>query len=713
VGSLGSLAIGRNGLDVMTMKNDGNVGIGTTSPSAKLHIDSTGDALKFTRASQETFLFEHGTSGLYTKLGTTLLTGWSQDHDFKIYDNTGSQYVVFDGSTQRLGIGTSSPSEKLEISDTQASGGVELLLTNIGDGGTSTTPYTAIRSRLNSIRNGGEIRFGRDSNYGSADNADSNIQFYTALNDTNTERMRIDSSGNVGIGCTPSYPLEVQSGGVGTVLRAGTSFISIDPTGSASAPSLIFNGDANTGIYRPTTDTLAISTAGSEAMRLDSSGNLGLGLTNPSDFDADANNLVVGSLSGNNGITIASGPNAGNYGSIYFADGTGTTAEKAGFIRYEQNTSEMTFGINAVEKLGIALDGTATFAGDVIAKEGLQASKFETDGNDLVLSANTTQTNVSPNIIFKSSVSGGSISERMRLDSSGRLGLGTSNPSYKLDIEQSAENKIRVLATGNTSSGLILQSKAGATVVGTSEIENSNVGNLLFKTGTTSASERMRITNTALIWKSNDIDLNNGTVLHRITNNDTNLLIRADYGNASANSTIQFHVDADEKARITSGGALCVGKTDTSTNNEGFSASTTGNTMTTATTAVLNMNRKDSDGEAIIFRRANTDVGSIDVTTTATSYNTSSDYRLKEDLQDFNALEIASKIKMYDFKWKADDSRSYGVMAHELEEVLPQAVSGEKDGEEMQSVDYSKLVPILLKSIQELKAEIDELKKNK
>ena len=59
------------------------------------------------------------------------------------------------------------------------------------------------------------------------------------------------------------------------------------------------------------------------------------------------------------------------------------------------------------------------------------------------------------------------------------------------------------------------------------------------------------------------------------------------------------------------------------------------------------------------------------------------------------------------------NSRSYGVMAHELEEVLPQAVSGKKDAEEMQGVDYSKLVPILLKSIQELKAEVDELKKNK
>jgi hypothetical protein len=50
-------------------------------------------------------------------------------------------------------------------------------------------------------------------------------------------------------------------------------------------------------------------------------------------------------------------------------------------------------------------------------------------------------------------------------------------------------------------------------------------------------------------------------------------------------------------------------------------------------------------------------------------------------------------------------------MAHELEEVLPQAVTGEKDAEEMQSVDYSKLVPILLKSIQELEARVQELEK--
>ena len=105
-------------------------------------------------------------------------------------------------SSGKVGIGTDSPAEALEVYATEASGGVELLLTNVGDGGSGTAPYTAIRSRLNPIRNGGEIRFGRDSNYGSASNADSNMQFYTALDDTNTERMRIDSNGKVGIGTT-------------------------------------------------------------------------------------------------------------------------------------------------------------------------------------------------------------------------------------------------------------------------------------------------------------------------------------------------------------------------------------------------------------------------------------------------------------------------------------------------------------------------------
>jgi hypothetical protein len=112
----------------------------------------------------------------------------------------------------------------------------------------------------------------------------------------------------------------------------------------------------------------------------------------------------------------------------------------------------------------------------------------------------------------------------------------------------------------------------------------------------------------------------------------------------------------------------------------------------------------------IVFSNfSSNNVGQISTSGSATAYNTSSDYRLKEDLQDFNGLDKVSKISVYDFKWKEYDSRAYGVLAHELEEVLPQAVNGEKDAEEMQSVDYSKLVPVLLKSIQELEARVKEL----
>lgn len=98
----------------------------------------------------------------------------------------------------------------------------------------------------------------------------------------------------------------------------------------------------------------------------------------------------------------------------------------------------------------------------------------------------------------------------------------------------------------------------------------------------------------------------------------------------------------------------------------------------------------------------------------ASHFTSTSDYRLKEDFNTFNGLNIIDNINVYDFKWRDKDGvtgeRSYGVKAHELQDALPSAVYGERDGEEMQGVDYSKLVPILVKSIQELKAEIEILK---
>ena len=131
-----------------------------------------------------------------------------------------------------------------------------------------------------------------------------------------------------------------------------------------------------------------------------------------------------------------------------------------------------------------------------------------------------------------------------------------------------------------------------------------------------------------------------------------------------------------------------------------------------------------SFGRAIIFQGVSTtisatmqayfnpngQVGSITTNGSATFFNVTSDYRLKQDLKDYNGLELVSAIKTYDYEWKSDKSRMYGVIAHELKEILPYAVTGEKDDKEMQSVDYSKLVPIMLKAIQELSKELNDLK---
>merc|ERR1711904_250144 len=151
--------------------------------------------------------------------------------------------------------------------------------------------------------------------------------------------------------------------------------------------------------------------------------------------------------------------------------------------------------------------------------------------------------------------------------------------------------------------------------------------------------------------------------------------------------------------RITSNGDLCIGGTATQTaRTASFDVETNNVVFDNCTTSGAG-----NGAEYQTFRRHNgtnaVQIGSIVMNgTTGVIYGTSSDYRLKEDLKDFKGLEMVSRIPVYDFKWKADGKRGYGVIAHELQEILPQAVTSEKDAEKMQEVDYSKIVPLLVKS---------------
>ena len=112
------------------------------------------------------------------------------------------------------------------------------------------------------------------------------------------------------------------------------------------------------------------------------------------------------------------------------------------------------------------------------------------------------------------------------------------------------------------------------------------------------------------------------------------------------------------------------------------------------------------------FRNPNGTVGDIRTSGSATSYTTSSDYRLKQnEIAVWDGTTILKQLTPYKFNWKADPTGEavQGFFAHEVAEVIPEVVSGEKDGEEMQGIDHSKLVPLLVKTIQELEARITEL----
>jgi hypothetical protein len=111
------------------------------------------------------------------------------------------------------------------------------------------------------------------------------------------------------------------------------------------------------------------------------------------------------------------------------------------------------------------------------------------------------------------------------------------------------------------------------------------------------------------------------------------------------------------------------------------------------------------------FRNGSGALGSItNNNNTAVAYNTSSDYRLKEDVQPMvGSVDRLMALKPVNFAWKVDGSRVDGFIAHEAQEVVPEAVTGEKDGEEMQAIDHSKLVPLLTAALQGALTKIEAL----
>jgi hypothetical protein len=177
-------------------------------------------------------------------------------------------------------------------------------------------------------------------------------------------------------------------------------------------------------------------------------------------------------------------------------------------------------------------------------------------------------------------------------------------------------------------------------------------------------------------------------------------------------SQMIFKVDGSEAMRIDSSGQVSIGSTSTSarlfceSNNDSVS------------TFRLNDTSSGSGGKNIaIFQRRGTNVGFVNVTDTSTSFVTSSDYRLKENVIEMtNATDRLKQLSPKRFNFIADaDTTVDGFLAHEVSSVVPEAITGthnevDADGNPVyQGIDQSKLVPLLVKTIQELEARITAL----
>ena len=416
--------------DALVIDSSGNVGVGTTSPSRTLHVNSG--------STNEVARFESTDTEVTLELKDSTGTAFLKCRDDYRFNNNSGELVRID-SSGNVGIGSAAPGEKLDVngkirsnhaSDSrfllrvndvnkggfqastdagvviygasstnpikfQTSGSEKaridtsgrLLLgttteghPNLDDLTIATTGHTGITIRSGTSHDG-QIGFsdgtsGDDEYRGQVlyNHGSNSMRFITDA----SERMRIDSSGRLLVGGTNTYHANADD-----LVVQGTGKVGVTIASTNSDTSNIYFADStsNPGTYAcyfeydHANDALKIGQGNNERLRLDSAGRVMLGTATPGVADADQ--LTVASSS-STGVTIRSGT-SGN-GNVFFSDTTSGTGQYDGFIQYQHASRVIKFGTAAAEKMRIDSSGrlmlgtTTTRAGGLGIAKGFSAS---------------------------------------------------------------------------------------------------------------------------------------------------------------------------------------------------------------------------------------------------------------------------------------------------------------------------------------------------
>jgi hypothetical protein len=510
-----------------------------------------------------------------------------------------------------------------------------------------------------------------------------------------SEQMRLTSTG-LGIGtASPTDRLNVGAFSGNNVITIGAA-----TTGTSS----VYFGDG-TGAdryrgyidYEHTNDRFVFGTSGTGKAYLDSSGNLGLGVT-PSAWSGIGPAMQFGS----GGAFVS-----GQFTDRVFYAGVNSYYNGTNWVYINTDEASHYRQFNGVHSWHTAPSGTA---GNPI-----------TGANDFV--------------------------QTMTLDASGNLGIGTSSPniggvnkaitvnsatstncSYELSVNNVLQGS---LFTGISTSSVALYTVAnGPLLFGTNNTERARItsgGALLVGTTSEDTSARITIRPDSGDYSISMMEPGGDTAAYgylKAGHFNNGAFIGTVAGSNAASDILRLGTGNTERARITSGGKFCVNAADTQFTSIGIFASTSsgqGNaleaqTETTGNFSLVCVNKATSGDNAFIYfgtEAAGTQRGSITYNRGAgqVAYNVTSDARLKDNIAD--ATDAGNKVdalQVRQFDWKETGNHvEYGFVAQELNVVAPHAVTKPEDEEAMWSVDYSKLVPMLVKEIQSLRARVAQL----